>query len=94
MTLTVRVAGILKRCFAVLHPCVYGLSDAETAGGTAAIEAALTPRTKVLLRIPVLCGIIVAWIIREIRTRRKRNGLRIALMSFVEMRIASKVFCL
>ena len=49
MTLTVRVAGILKRCFAVLHPCVYGLSDAETAGGTAAIEAALAKDVALLM---------------------------------------------
>ena len=49
MTLTVRVAGVLKRCFAVLHPCVYGLSDSDTAGGTAAIEAALAKEVALLM---------------------------------------------
>ena len=49
MTLTVRVAGILKRCFAVIHPCVYGMDDADTAGGTAAIETSLAKEVSLLM---------------------------------------------
>ena len=49
MTLTVRVSGILKRCFAALHPCVYGLSDREMSGGNAAIESSLAKEVSLLM---------------------------------------------
>ena len=49
MTLTVRVSGILERCFAALHPCLYGLSDREMSGGNAAIESSLAKEVSLLM---------------------------------------------
>ncbi len=41
MTLPQRVDGILRRCFAVLHPCLHGGLNGEEKGGVEQIAAAL-----------------------------------------------------
>ena len=49
MTLPVRVAGVLKRCFAVLHPCLYGEINGGESSDVTSIAAILEKDISLLM---------------------------------------------